>query len=270
VRVLPAAAAAAARGGTLPAMVSGAWPDPQPRTCVDPVVAPGAPGPLPAAGLPPSGSSEPARGTPAPRRSIVQIAVDRATVTPRTRTLDVIARIGWRTSGTVGVELVAGGRRTRLRAPIGGHGGRVHLVRRIPASQARLGGGILTIRYAGDADTFAQTVRVRAARHSAQLKAVRPTLSAAGRIVARGTISRRARGVVHLELRFRDAAQPRAVRLQAKIADGARRLDERLPAPTRAAIAARSGPLQVAVLFTGDGDAGVAGQVRTFQLLGDR
>jgi hypothetical protein len=253
--------------------VTGAWPDPQPRTCVEPVVEPAAPAPQPPSspfGLPAQDAIAPATAAPAPaRRTIVQIAVDRATIARRTRTLDVIARVGWRTSGTVRFELFAGGRRTQLRAPITGPEGRVHLLRRIPASQARLGGGIVTIRYAGDADTLAQQVRVRAARHAARLQAVRPTLSSAGRLVARGTISRRARGIVHVELRFLEGGHQRAVTAPAKIAHGAWRLDERLPAAIRAEIAARSGPLDAAALFTGDARAGVAGEVRTFKLLGD-
>jgi hypothetical protein len=80
-------------------------------------------------------------------------------------------------SGQARIELHAAGRRFRFSAPIDSVDGRIRFRRRIPAAQAELGTGILTISYPGDADTRSQTVRLRAASQRAELRLNRPTIS---------------------------------------------------------------------------------------------
>jgi len=84
-----------------------------------------------------------------------------------TRRLDILAPITSRTSGRVNVSLQAAGRTTKFSAPVDSKRARVRIDRGIPAVQARLRTGILTIAYPGDADTQPQLVGLacrRAAR----------------------------------------------------------------------------------------------------------
>ena len=122
-----------------------------------------------------------------------KLEVSRAFVDRAARRLSVLAPISARTSGRVTVQLRAAGRTTTFTAAVDSANARVRFSRRIPAAQANLGTGILTITYAGDADTQPQEVRLRAAPRRAVLAAGRPTLSAAGLLVASGR-TRRARG----------------------------------------------------------------------------
>lgn len=60
------------------------------------------------------------------------------------------------------------------------------------------------MQYPGHADTRTQTVRLRAADGMARRTVQHPVIRD-GRIVARGTISSRARGVVRLQLEYETA-----------------------------------------------------------------
>ena len=62
--------------------------------------------------------------------------------------LDVLAPITSLASGRVAVEYHAAGRHTRFTAPVNSTDGRIRFQRRLPAAQARLGTGIVTIAYA--------------------------------------------------------------------------------------------------------------------------
>ena len=113
-----------------------------------------------------------------------KLEVLRAQMLSSTRRLDVLAPITSRASGRVNVSLQAAGRTTRFTAPVDAKRARVRIDRRTTTVQARLGSGILTIAYPGDADTQPQVVRLRVAARHASLRAGRPQI--AGR-----------RGVVH-------------------------------------------------------------------------
>ena len=256
VHVLPAGAAAAERGGAIPALVTAAWPDPQPRACEGP--------PPPA----PTGPSSPPAGSPRAAKQPAKLALRRATIHRASRRLDVLAPISALASGRVQVVLRAAGRNTRLSSPIDARKRRVRVLRRIPAAQARLGTGILTMNYKGNAATLPQTVRLRAAARPAVLVARRPTLSAQGRLRASGTVSRRARGVVRIELQFATATRTRTLEFRAPIRRGRWALSVQLTRAARAEVGDRLGTVHASTLFTGYAPRRMRGEMRSHQVLG--
>ena len=197
-----------------------------------------------------------------------KLEVSRAVVDRAARRLSVLAPITARASGRVTVRLRAGGRTTTFTEAVDSAGARVRFSRRIPAAQAKLGTGILTIAYAGDPDTQPQEVRLRAASRRALLAAGRPTLSAAGRLVASGRISSRARGVVRVQLLFEPAGQgTRTIELTAPVTNGRYSVSRALPPDVLAQIAARRGVVHSYTLFTGYAPARMRGEMASFQVL---
>jgi hypothetical protein len=93
-----------------------------------------------------------------------------------------------RASGEVDVEFFAAGERFEFTEDVDSENRRVRFERRIPADQADLGTGIMTITYGGDEDTRPQEVRLRAASQPANLELERPVI-ADGRLTAEGTVS---------------------------------------------------------------------------------
>jgi hypothetical protein len=164
------------------------------------------------------------------------------------------------------VEFRSAGRTIRFDAPI--DDGRVRFSRRISRAQAAVGSGILTLRYAGDADTQAQEVRLRAATRQARLRAGRPAIDAIGRLRAAGTLAGSARGVVRLQLVFTVGRRTVTEELTARIANGRYRFDTTLPADLRAQLAARDDVLHSYTLFTGYLPARLRGEMASFQVLG--
>lgn len=249
--------------------VTQTWPNPKGRTCANPDgTTITEPPPIPPAA--PPAPAPPAPPPPAATKLTAKLGVNRETIKSAARRLDVLAGITRRASGKVRIELLAGGHRTSFRARIDSAKGRIAVLHRIPRSQARLGTGIVTITYDGDDDTRGQSVRLRAARHAARLKMKRPALSGAGKITAAGTISRRARGVVRVQLQFVHDGVTRTLHLRAKISHGAWKLHEQLPAGVREQIAQRTGTLHSYTLFTGYKRAGIRGEMRSFEVLGTR
>lgn len=202
-------------------------------------------------------------------KSTSKLSIARATVDRRARVLDVLAPITGLASGRVNVALQAAGRTFRVTAPIDSGNGRIRFRKAIPAAQARLGTGILTITYAGDADTRPQTVRLRAANRPAGLQLARPRI-VDGRVQAAGSVSSRARGVVRMEIEYVSDATTRVLRFQAPIRSGRWSLDEKLSDAQLADIARRSGTVHSYTLFTGYLRAGMRGEMRTFQAQGER
>ena len=197
-----------------------------------------------------------------------KLEVSRAFVDRAARRLSVLAPITARASGRVTVRLRAAGRTTTFTAAVDSANARVRFSRRIPAAQANLGTGILTITYGGDADTQPQEVRLRAASRRAQLEAGRPTISAGGVLTAGGRISSRARGVVRVQLLFEPAGQgTRTIELTAPIAGGRYRLSRALPPDVLAQIATRRGAVHSYTLFTGFAPASMRGETASFQVL---
>jgi Subtilase family len=216
--------------------------------------------PLPAS---PPGSSLP------PERFTAKLEVARAGLRRRDARLDVLAPITRLASGTVAVDLQAAGRHTRFSARVDAARGRVRFAHRALRRQARLGTGILTLRYSGDADTRPQVVRLRAASRPARLALARPRIEG-GRLRAGGSVTRRARGVVRVQLEYDAAGRTRTIELRARIARGRWRLNAALPADVRAQIAGRRGTVHSYTLFTGYLPARIRGEMRSYQVLGSR
>jgi Tol biopolymer transport system component len=199
-----------------------------------------------------------------------KLSLARATINRSDRVLDVLAQITTKASGRVNVQLRAAGRTTRFTAAIDSRRGRIRFRKRIPLSQALVGTGILTIRYAGDADTRPQTVRLRAATRRADLTATRPTISASGQLRASGSISRAARGVVRVQLEYFVDGKTTTEEFSARIRSGRWSLREQLSQSVRDAIARRSGTVHSYILFTGYQGARMRGEMRSLQVLGNR
>ncbi len=201
-------------------------------------------------------------------RFTAKLAIARARILRRGRRLDVLAPITRRASGSVRVELHAAGRRTRFSARIDSARGRIRFSKRIPASQADLGTGIVTITYGGDADTRPQVVRLRAASQRAALRLSRPRI-VGGRLRASGTVTRRARGVVRVQLEYDSAGRTTTLQRNARISNGRWRLNAQLSSAVRDAIAKRQGTVHSYTLFTGYFPRRVRGEMRSFQVLGN-
>ncbi|MBA3746313.1 MAG: hypothetical protein H0W96_02330, partial [Solirubrobacterales bacterium] len=204
-----------------------------------------------------------------PGKLTAKLALARATINRRDRVLDVLAPITSLASGRVNVELHAAGLRFRFTALLNSRDGRIRFRKRIPKAQADLGTGILTITYRGNADTRPQTVRLRAASQRADLRLARPTISN-GRLRASGTVSRRARGVVRVQLQYVAAGETHTREFKARIDNGRWSLNEPLSQTVSTAITQRSGTVHSYTLFTGYYARRIRGEMRSFQVLGDR
>lgn len=210
-----------------------------------------------AAGLPPSGCPV----------SATKLEVARARVLRSARQFDLLAPISARASGTVQVSFQAAGRTSRFNATIDSAERRVLLRRSITQRQARLGTGIVTLAYPGDSDTQPQEVRLRAASQRANLDAGRPTISD-GRLQASGEITRRARGVVRLQLLYEPTGAPTQTHeFSARIRNGRYSFDEPLPADVLAGIAQRRGTVHSYTLFTGYFPRRIRGEMESFQVM---
>jgi virginiamycin B lyase len=201
-----------------------------------------------------------------PPRLASKLEIERATVRQDARELSVLAPITSRASGRVDVDFQAAGRRSEYSEAIDSDRRRVRLTRRITSEQAELGTGIVTLRYPGDGDTQPQEVRLRAASRRAELDVERPRIEG-GRVRAEGTISRRARGVVRMQLAFDVEGETRTLRLRADIEDGRFAFDEALSQADQAALAARQTTVHSYTLFTGYFPERVRGEMRAFEVL---
>ena len=203
-----------------------------------------------------------------PPRFAAKLEIARAEVQRNARRLSVLAPITGRASGRVGGLFQAAGASTRFSAAIEPDHRRVRVNQILPAIQARLGTGILTLTYNGDANTQPQTVRLRAAPRAARLLGQSPQIED-GRLTTAGTISRAARGVVRLQLLYEPAGQStRTLEYTAPIAGGKYRFDERLPPDVLAGIASRDGAVHSYTLFTGYLPGRVRGEMQSYQVLG--
>ena len=195
-----------------------------------------------------------------------KLGISRADVERSDRVVDVLAPITARASGNVAVELHAAGRRERFDAAVDGDNRRIRFREGIPASQARLGTGIITLTYPGDDDTRPQELRLRAANRRARLDLDRPTLQD-GRLRANGTVTSRASGVVRVSISYVHAGEAFTVERKARIDDGRWSLDTLLPEADRARIAARMGSVHSTTAFTGDFGERIRGEAQSFQVL---
>lgn len=184
--------------------------------------------------------------------------------------LNVLAPITARASGQMDVEYHAAGTRTRFKAPVDSSNRRVRFARDVPDAQARLGTGILTMKYAGNSDTRLQEVRLRAARNKAKLDLKRPTISLVGnelRVKASGTVNSKARGVVRLQLEYQFLCDTRVLELKGEINNGRWSIDEKLPDKQAIEMILRSGSVHSYTLFTGYLPQRIRGEMRSFQVL---
>ncbi len=238
-------------------------PDP---SAVDPEPPPVGPAPPPVGPAPLVGPAPPLV---APVVFPAKIQIERARVLRGDRRLDVLAPITARATGEVDVVFFAANKRVTFTETIDADKRRIRFAQPIPAEQARLGTGIMTITYPGDEDTSPQEIRLRAASQSADLDLDRPVIED-GRLKAEGTISDRARGIVRLQLQYVVAGQTQTVALRGRIDDGRWEIDEALSEEVREAIARRTGPVHSYTLFTGYFERRIRGEMESFQVLPDR
>jgi hypothetical protein len=200
-------------------------------------------------------------------KSTAKMSISRASLLPN-RTMSILAPITSLASGRASVLLQAAGTRSTFTAPIDSGNARIRVTRAIKAAQARLRTGILTITYRGDADTRKQVVRLRAANNPSRLIVTRPTISN-GRLRASGRVSRKARGVVRVQLEYVKRADGETVTIQrnAKISNGRWRLNSPLSSTIRAQIARRCGTVHSYTLFTGYQPQLLRGEMRSYEVL---
>lgn len=194
-----------------------------------------------------------------------KLEVSRLTVDRGKRVLDLVAPLTARASGTVEVGFRAAGRSETFQVPVDADGRGVRIKRSITAAQARLGSGIVTIDYPGNARTRPQQVRLRAAANPARLDLDRPSIRD-GRLQATGTVTRRARGVVRVLIEFHSGGRLHEYTTRARIAKGAWKLDERLPADVRQAIEERDGSVHSYTAFTGYLPERIRGEFESFEV----
>lgn len=218
-----------------------------------------APAPAPAALAPDlTGSSDPGA------RFATKLQILRSRVLRRERKLDVLAPLSRRAGGEAEVSFQSAGQTVRFRETP--KNGRLRFQRTIPAEQARLGTGILTIRYAGDDDTRGEEIRLRAASRAARLDAGRPQIRN-GRLTAKGLVSPLARGVVRIRLDYVSGDEGHAPEFTAPIANGRYALDVALPAAVRDGIANREGTVHSSTFFTGYQARRMRGEMASLEVL---
>ncbi len=112
-------------------------------------------------------------------------------------------------------------------------------------------------------------MRLRAASKNANLNLSRPTI-VGGRLKASGTVSDEARGVARMQVQYDYLGATRVLRYRAQIENGKWELDEQLSPTVLTEIAGRQGTVHSYTLFTGYFPKRVRGEMRSFQVLGDR
>jgi hypothetical protein len=196
-----------------------------------------------------------------------KLSLARATFSRLLRRISILAPLTSLASGDATLALRGAGQTTTFTAPVAN--ARIRINKRIPRAQARLGTGILTINYPGDADTRPQIVRLRAANNPADLELNRPVITPGGVLQAAGTVTSRARGVVRVQLEFVNGVTGETTTLEFKatISNGAWSLSTQLPAAILALIASRCGTVHSYTLFTGYLPRLIRGEMRSYQVL---
>jgi YVTN family beta-propeller protein len=192
-------------------------------------------------GLPPS----PAAGSTRAARKPAKLRIARARVARGK--LDVRLGMTSRATGRLRAIYRSSGRSTRFSIRIPEHAGGAPIAwtvrRALPRAQRRKATGILTLTYAGNSRVRPDRLRSRVAPRRALLRRTMSAIDAEGALVARGTVARRAPGVVRL--RFDTADESSVLHYRARIRRGAWAL--RRPLPSRAAGAGG----QLSIQYTG-------------------
>lgn len=225
-------------------------------------------------GQPPAVTPPPPSAVPGPPpaacgKSTSKLALARATFDRATRSISILAPITRLASGSAKITLLAARKTLTFNAPIDSRNGRIRVTRTLTAAQTRLGTGIVTIRYDGDADTRPQNVRLRAADNPAGMRMTRPTITANGFLRATGSVTERARGVVRVQLEYTNRADGQTVTIEraATIRTGRWSVNSPLSSSLRTQIAQRCGTLHSYTLFTGSQPQRIRGEQRSFQVL---
>jgi len=199
-----------------------------------------------------------------------KMSITRATFDPVRRTTSILAPISTLASGLAGVQLIGGGRITEFNVRIDPARGLIRATRGIDEAQARASTAILTLRYPGDPDTRAQTLRLRAGLRAPRLSSKRPTISPTGQLDITGAITRRAKGVVRVQLEWvnrSDGSIGLVERLATIRAPGRWGVRSQLPPGILEKIASRCSTVQANVLFTGYQPLNLRGEMRAFQVM---
>ena len=232
---------------------------------------------------PPNPGSTPAPTTPTPTptepadlanctKAPAKLSLARARYSQSQRTISIFAPISRLASGSAGIELFGARRITEFNLPVTSSRGWIRGVRGVDRLQARARSVIITIRYRGDADTRAQTLRLRAGERAARLSSRRPTISPTGQLDAAGAITRRAKGQVRVQLEWvnGDDGSIGSVERQATIRSGRWGVKSQLPAGVLSQIRNRCSTVQSYVQFTGYQALLMNGEMRSYQVLPDR
>jgi hypothetical protein len=202
------------------------------------------------------------------QKQTAKMSIARASFDRFKRTTSILAPITTLASGNAQVELLGGGRITQFTLPVDSARGRIRGTRGIDAAQARASTAILTLSYPGDADTRAQTLRLRAALHAAKLSSRRPTIDTFGLLTAAGAITKTAQGIVHVQLEWVNRVDGSIGVLDrlAPIKNGRWGVKYTLPPGLLAQVDSRCSTLQSYVLFTGYQKLLMRGEMRAFQV----
>ena len=217
-------------------------------------------------------AQQPAYPVPRPpecSKATAKMSLVRGEFNARARTVSILAPISRLASGIARVELLGGGRITEFNVPIDTARGRIRTTRGIDQLQARASTAILTLRYSGDDDTRAQTLRLRAAKRAAKLSSRRPTISTTGQLDAAGAITRRAVGVVRVQLEWVDknTGSLIVVERQARIRNGRWGVRYQLPRGIIDQINDRCTTVHSYVLFTGYQPLFMRGEMVAYQVM---
>jgi Tol biopolymer transport system component len=247
-------------------------PDPESDPAPGPGDDPGSSGALPVSGTTPGVAPPPVPAVCGPIKQAAKLGLARATFHRARRTISILAPISRNASGTAHIELLSAGMSTTFRAAVDAVHGRIRVTHPIGAAQARAGTGVVTIRYDGDSDTRAQTLRLRAAARHADFGAARPTLTADGVLRASGTATIGARGDIRLTLEFNDGPSDKVVtvRRSAPIRRGHWQLTSQLPETVLVGLRHRCGTVDASMQYTGSRAGAVRGEQRFFRVLPDR
>ena len=145
--------------------------------------------------------------------------------------LDMRLGITSRATGRLRAVYHSRGRRTRFSLRIPPRAGSAPIAwtvrKRLPRGQRGKRTGIVTLSYAGNARVRPDRLRARVANRRAVLRRAMTAIDASGALVARGTVSRRARGIVRVRMEYSDAD---VLRYRARIRRGQWSMREPLPA----------------------------------------